>query len=99
MPDAMEHAASFGIDAETARQVVDAFAKVAKQTGRRYDPTTWSKTVWLAEADRWRRSPSPEAHYSLLLQLERLRGQWEERYEQGKRGWFAGEVGERLTKR
>jgi len=88
-----------GIKAETAAAVVDAYRRVSTTNGRRYDPSTWSRTVWLAEADRWVRTGDAEAHLTLVLHLERLRGDWEAKATAGARGWVAGTVGERLSKR
>ena len=96
---AVARAAEFGISAEVAAGVCAAFERLAMRAGRSFDPLTWSKTVWLAEADRWNRAQSPAAHFTLLLHLERLREQFEEKVSRGARAWQAGEVGERLTKR
>ena len=98
-PDPLAQAAEYGVDAATATAVIAAYQRLAQRCSRAFDPSTWSKTVWLAEADRWRRSPSPEAHFTLLLHLQELREEYEEKARRGARAWSPGEVGERLTKR
>ncbi len=95
----LDKALSCGIDEATATAVTAAFERLAQRTGRAFDPAGWSKTVWLAEADRWRRSANPDQHFSLLLHLNTLREQFEEKAARGARGWTRGTVGERLTKR
>lgn len=97
--EAIRSGVAFGVKEETARAVVQAYQKAAKQLGREFNPTTWSNTVWEAEAQRFERAHGVEAHYSLILHLQRLRVDWEEQYQRGSRGWHAGTVGERLTKR
>lgn len=99
MSQAVERATSLGIEPQVAEAVCAAFVKLSQRTGRAFDPAGWSRTVWLAEADRFRRAASPEAHYNLLLHLDRLRVEWEEKAGRGARGWSAGAIGERLTKR
>lgn len=88
-----------GVSEATARAVVAAYERVARQVGREFDPRTWSLTVWEAEAERYERSADAESHYELILHLHRLREQWEDIYRHGRRGWRPGLVGERLTKR
>jgi hypothetical protein len=90
---------AFGIEPEVAEAVVRAYVDISRRSGRAHDPSTWSRTVWLAEADRWRRSPTKEAFFTLVLHLEELRAGWEAKATAGTRGWSAGPVGERLTKR
>ncbi len=97
--EAVQRGVDLGIEPEVAAAVVDAFAGVGRTLGRQYDPATWSKTVWLAEADRWRRSPDPATHNTLLLHLQRLSDTWEAKAERGARGGNPGHVGERLAKR
>ncbi len=79
--------------------VLQAFEKLGARAGRTFEPAQWSKTVWLAEADRWRRSKDEETHLTLLLHLESLRQDFEAKVDRGARGWVKGERGERLTKR
>ena len=88
-----------GVGEDTARAVADAYQRVAKQFDCAFDPSAWSNTIWEAESERYERSPSAEAHLTLLLHLHRLRDEWEAMYRRGARGWTAGHVGERLTKR
>jgi len=88
----------FGIEPEVAAAVVAAYEGVGRTLGRGYDPAGWSKTVWLAEADRWRRSPDAATHTTLLLHLQRLGDTWEAKAKRGARGWTPGSAGERLTK-
>ncbi|MBI2301730.1 MAG: hypothetical protein HYU66_22740 [Armatimonadetes bacterium] len=83
----------------TARAVTAAYARASAQLGREFDPTTWSNTVWKAEAERYERAGDADAHYTLVLHLHRLREQWEALARGGRRGWQRGTVGERLTKR
>lgn len=92
-------AASYGIDEETALAVIQAFEKLAARSGRSFNPAGWSRTVWLAEADRWRRSKDEDSHFTLLLHLEELREGFEAKVARGARGWEKGVRGERLTKR
>lgn len=99
MSQAVERAVSLGIDPQTAEAVVRAFERLSQRTGRSFNPAEWTRTVWLAEADRYRRAKSAEAHFSLLLHLDRLRCEWEAKAASGTRGWSPGPVGERLTKR
>ncbi|MCC7493137.1 MAG: hypothetical protein IT204_12340 [Fimbriimonadaceae bacterium] len=96
---AVAQAAEFGVDEATATAVVEAFTRLSQRAGRPFDPCTWSRTVWLAEADRCRRARSAEAHFSLLLHLQGLREQFEEKVRRGARAWEQGVVGERLTRR
>ncbi len=101
-PDRAEAVAAgvaFGVSETTAGAVVAAFERLSQRSGRSFDPRTWSRTVWLAEADRFERSPSPEKHYALLLHVQELREQFEDKARRGARAWSRGEVGERLTKR
>lgn len=92
-------AASHGIEESTAVAVIEAFEKLSARLDKSFDPANWTKTVWLAEADRWQRSNDEETHFSLLLHLEELRQGFEEKVNRGARGWVKGERGERLTKR
>lgn len=96
---AIAQGTSFGISPEVSAAVVDAYLHISQRNGVRYDPGTWSKTVWLAEADRLRRSPSPESHRDLVLHLEELRGRWENLATRGVRGWQPGATGVRLSRR
>ena len=88
-----------GVSEATAGAVADAYAHLSQRCGRSFDPRTWSRTVWLAEADRCQRSKSPEQLYAMLLHLQDLREGFEEKVRRGARAWSPGEVGERLTKR
>jgi len=65
-------AATHGVEETTAMAVLQAFEKLGARAGRTFEPAQWSKTVWLAEADRWRRSKDEETHLTLLLHLESL---------------------------
>lgn len=96
---AVARAAEFGIGEATAGAVADAFERLTARTGREFEPASWSRTVWLAEADRYERSRDRDSHFTLLLHLEGLREQFEERVERGARGFGKGVTGERLTKR
>jgi DNA-binding transcriptional LysR family regulator len=89
---------SLGIGPEVAQAVAEAYQRLSAIAGRRYDPATWSRTVWLAEADRWRRSPDRDTFINLVLHLEQLRTAWEAKADRDARGWQPGVVGERLTK-
>ena len=92
-------AASHGVDEATAAAVIVAFGKLGQRLEKSFDPAQWTKTVWLAEADRWERSKDEETHFSLLLHLEELRQDFEAKVNRGARGWTEGERGERLSKR
>ncbi|NUQ02058.1 MAG: hypothetical protein HUU35_19595 [Armatimonadetes bacterium] len=96
---AIARAAEFGVSEATAGAVAEAFERLAARTGRAFEPAAWSHTVWLAEADRYERSRDRESHFTLLLHLEGLREQFEERVERGARGFGKGVNGQRLTKR
>ncbi|HAZ62052.1 MAG TPA: hypothetical protein DCZ72_00345 [Armatimonadetes bacterium] len=89
----------FGISEEVATAVVDAYVEIGARAHRQFDPASWSRTVWYAEAARWERSPSPQAHATLVLSLQDLSERWEEMFGRNARGWRSGKVGERLTKR
>ncbi|MBI5830919.1 MAG: hypothetical protein HZB16_01235 [Armatimonadetes bacterium] len=95
---AVARGVELGIEPEVAAAVVSAYEGVGRTLGRSYDPALWSKTVWLAEADRWRRSPDAATHHTLLLHLQRLGDTWEAKAKRGARGWDPGQTGERLTK-